>query len=148
MYSLAIRISSPSMSLIVYLDTKGELIDRVNIPVGNSTRIAISLRDGTTKRTSWKANTIYCHALTGKHIWDFKNENVLRKPMGIALDKNRNVYVTGYETNNVVLLSPDGKNCRQIVDGLNRPCSLRINIDRNELLVCNKNGPAFLFSLN
>jgi hypothetical protein len=148
MNSLAIRISSPSMSRIVYLDTKGKLIDRVNIPVGNSKRIAISLRDGTTKCTSWKANTIYCHTLTGKHIWDFKNENVLRKPMGIALDKNRNVYVTGYETNNVVVLSPDGKNCRQIVDGLNRPCSLRINIDRSELLACNEDGKAFVFSLN
>jgi len=148
MHSLAIRTSSPSMSHIVYLDTKGELIDRVNIPVGNSTRIAISLRDGTTKCTSWKANEIYCHTLTGKHIWVFRNENVLRKPMGIALDKNRNVYVTGYETNNVVVLSPEGQNCRQIVEGLNRPCSLRINIDRNELLACNEDGKAFVFSLN
>jgi len=32
-------------------------------------------------------------------------------------------------------------------DGLDEPHSLRINIDRNELLVCNKRGPAFLFSL-
>ena len=76
--------------------------------------------------------------------------NVLRKPAGIALDQNSNVFVAGNGTNNVVVLSPDGKNCRQILtkdDGLNEPCSLRINIDRSELLVCNKNGPAFLFSL-
>jgi DNA-binding beta-propeller fold protein YncE len=61
------------------------------------------------------------------------------------------VYVAGYETNNVVVLSPDGKNCREILtqrNGLNKPYSLRINIDRNELLVCNNNGPAFLFSLH
>jgi hypothetical protein len=41
--------------------------------------------------------------------------------VGIALDKNRNVYVAGKGTNNVVVLSPDGKNCRQILtqsDGL------------------------------
>jgi sugar lactone lactonase YvrE len=31
--------------------------------------------------------------------------------MGIALDKNRNVYVAGKGTNNVVVLSPDGINC-------------------------------------
>jgi sugar lactone lactonase YvrE len=71
--------------------------------------------------------------------------------MGIALDKNRNVYVAGKGTNNVVVLSPDGKNCRQILtqsDGLNKPYSLRTNIDRNELLVCNKNGSAFVFSLH
>jgi hypothetical protein len=53
------------------------------------------------------------------------------------------VFVAGNGTNNVVVLSPDGKNCRQILtkdDGLNEPCSLRINIERSELLVCNKNG--------
>jgi DNA-binding beta-propeller fold protein YncE len=71
--------------------------------------------------------------------------------MGIALDKNRNTYVAGKGTNNVVILSPDGTNCTQILtesDGLNEPYSLRINIDRNELLVCNETGPAFLFSLH
>jgi DNA-binding beta-propeller fold protein YncE len=78
------------------------------------------------------------------------DENVIREPIGVALDKNRNVYVAGNGTNNVVVLSPDGKNCRQILtksDGLDEPSSLRINIDRSELLVCNKNGPAFLLSL-
>jgi hypothetical protein len=41
--------------------------------------------------------------------------------------------VAGRETNNVVVLSPDGENCREIVsnsEGLNKPYSLRINIDR------------------
>jgi outer membrane protein assembly factor BamB len=146
---LAIRVIQPQSSHIVYLDPKGKLIDRVNIPGEYSTNI--SLRDDTIKCTDWKTNTIYCYTLTGQQIWAFKGENVIREPMGIALDKNRNVYVAGKGTNNVVVLSPDGKNCREILtqsDGLNKPYSLRINIDRNELLVCNKNGPAFVFSLH
>jgi hypothetical protein len=60
----------------------------------------------------------------------YMTEHVLRKPVGIALDKHRNVYVAGYETNNVILVSPSGKNCRQIltkIDGLNEPYSLLIN---------------------
>ena len=59
--------------------------------------------------------------------------------------------VINYETNNVVVLSSEGENCRQILtksDGLDKPYSLRINIDRSELLVCNENGLAFLFSLH
>jgi sugar lactone lactonase YvrE len=40
---------------------------------------------------------------------------MLMHPRGIALDKNKNVYVAGRETQNVVVLSPDGKNCRQIL---------------------------------
>jgi hypothetical protein len=51
-----------------------------------------------------------CYTLTGQWIWTFKNENVLRKPVGIALDKSRNVYVAGKGTNNVVVVSPGGKN--------------------------------------
>jgi len=150
MNRLAIRVIPTSTSChIVYLDPKGKLIERVNIPGENTTNI--SLRDDTIKCTDWDTNTIYCYTLTGQHIWTFKNENVLRAPVGIALDKHRNVYVAGYITNNVVVLSPDGKNCRQILtksDGLNEPWSLRINIDRNDLLVCNNNGPAFVFSLH
>jgi outer membrane protein assembly factor BamB len=122
MNRLAIReIQLPTSNHIVYLDPKGELIDRVNIPSRNSTHI--SLRDDTIKCTDWNANAIYCYTLTGQEIWTFKDENVLRKPVGIALDKNRNIYVAGKYTNNVVALSPDGKNCRQILtqsDGLNK----------------------------
>jgi outer membrane protein assembly factor BamB len=147
---LAIRaIQDSTSSHIVYLDPTGKLIERVNIPSANSTHI--SLRDDTIKCTDWKTNTIYCYTLTGQQMWAFKDENVLRAPIGIALDKNRNVYVAGRETNNVVVLSPDGENCREIVsnsEGLNKPYSLRINIDRSELLVCNLRGPAFVFSLH
>jgi hypothetical protein len=32
-------------------------------------------------------------------MWTFKDENVLREPKGIALDQNKNVYVSGYKTN-------------------------------------------------
>jgi outer membrane protein assembly factor BamB len=90
------------------------------IPGRNSARM--SLRDDTIKCTDWRTNTFYCYTLTGQQIWTFKDENVLRVPRGIALDKNKTVYVVGRETQNVVVLSPDGKNCRQILaksDGLN-----------------------------
>ena len=149
MNRLAIRaIPKYTHSHIVYLDSKGKWIDRINILGSNSTRI--SLRDDTIKFADWKTNTIYCYTLTGQQIWTFKDKNVLREPKGIALDKNTNVYVAGYKTNNVVVLSPDGTNCTQILtksDGLNGPFLLIINFERNELLVCNLSGPAFLFSL-
>jgi hypothetical protein len=32
--------------------------------------------------------------------------------MGIAFDKHRNIYVAGKGANNIVVLSPEGKNCR------------------------------------
>jgi hypothetical protein len=84
-------------SHIVYLDPKGQFIERVNISNGNSKNIA--LRDGTIK--CMDRSTICCFTLTGQKIWEFKDESVLRTPNGIALDKNRNVYVAGVETNNL-----------------------------------------------
>ena len=62
MNHLAIRvIQPPTSSHIVYLDPKGKLIDRVNIPGMNST--SISLRDDTINCTDSLTNTIYCHKL-------------------------------------------------------------------------------------
>jgi sugar lactone lactonase YvrE len=74
-------------------------------------------------------------SLTGQHIWTFKDENVIREPIGIALDKNRNVYVAGYETNNVVVLSPEGKNCREILTQRNG-----LTVNRIGFPVCMLNG--------
>jgi hypothetical protein len=108
MNRLAIRVMQrPTPSHIVYLDDKGKLIDRVNIPGENSTNI--SLRDDIIKCTDWKTNTIYCYTLTGQEMWAFKDEHVLQAPRGIVLDKNRNIYVAGSQTNNVVVLSPAEK---------------------------------------
>jgi len=113
MNRLAIRaLQLRTSSHIVYLDPRGELIYQINIPGEHSSNIL--LRDGTVKCTDWDTNTIYCYPLTGQQNWTFKDENVLREPRGVALDKNRNVYVVGYKTDNVVVLSPDGTNCRQI----------------------------------
>ena len=82
---LAIRVIQPKSSRIVYLDPKGKLIDRINIPSENS--LSISLCEDTIKCKDWKTNAIYCYTLTGQEIWTFKDENVSRKPVGIALDK-------------------------------------------------------------
>jgi outer membrane protein assembly factor BamB len=109
MNRLAIRaIPAYTSSRIVNLDPEGKFIDRVNIPGWTSTHI--SLRDGTIKCTDCKTNSIYCYTLTGEEIWTFNNQHVLQQPVGIALDKNKNAYVAGKGTNNVVILSPDGMN--------------------------------------
>jgi hypothetical protein len=89
-------------------------------------------------------------------LWN-KLHQVRKKNQNIAIPNNfyfsYNVHNFNINTTigNVVVVSPGGKNCSEILaqrDGLNKPYSLRINIDRNELLVCNKNGPAFVFCLH
>ena len=65
--------------------------------------------------TSTNTNTVTCCDLHGKTQWEFKGERVLQGPLGISVDNDGNVYVVGYESNNVVVISPDGQRHRQLL---------------------------------
>jgi WD40 repeat protein len=58
--------------------------------------------------TNTKNHTVTCCDLHGTTQWEFKGERRLQGPRGISLDNDGNVYVVGYESNNVVAISPDG----------------------------------------
>lgn len=66
--------------------------------------------------------------------------SILDHPQGITVDNNRNVFVVGVNTCNVVVISPDGKQCRHILtkeDGLDRPAAIFFDNMRKQLLVTN-----------
>jgi DNA-binding beta-propeller fold protein YncE len=53
--------------------------------------------------------------------WEFKNERVLKCPLGISVDNDGNLYVACHDSINVVVISPDGQRHRQLLsskDGL------------------------------
>ena len=91
----------------------------------------------------------YCD-LHGTTQWEFKDERLLQYPLGISVDNDGNVYVVGYDSNNVVVISPDGKRHRQLLsskDGLEKPRVLDYDRSTNRLLVVNYNSTAFLFEV-
>jgi DNA-binding beta-propeller fold protein YncE len=60
------------------------------------------------------------------------------------------VYVVGYSSNNVVVISPDGQRHRQLLsseDGLVKPRVLDYDNSTNRLLVPNNRTTAFLFDV-
>ena len=66
-------------------------------------------------------HTVTCCDLHGTTQWEFKDTRVLQFPLGISVDNDGNVYVVGYTSNNVVVISPDGQCHRQLLsskDGL------------------------------
>ncbi|XP_052065914.1 uncharacterized protein LOC127705624 [Mytilus californianus] len=95
-------------------------------------------------------NTVICYNLQGKVQWTFHNESVLRNPRGIDVDNDGNVYVAGYRSNNVVVISPDGQRHREVCtarDGLIDPFTLHYSGPTNQLLVANFNkNKSFLFN--
>ncbi|XP_071123313.1 uncharacterized protein [Mytilus edulis] len=77
--------------------------------------------------SSFKYHTVVCCDMQGVKQWEFKNENVLKNPFGISADNAGNVYVVGFHSNNVVVISPDGQTHRKLLtkrDGLYYPCSI------------------------
>ena len=91
--------------------------------------------------TNHTTHKVTCCAMNGKGQWEFYDTNVLLTPLGITTDNDNNIYVVGWRSNNVVVISPDGQNYRVLLsgrDGVNMP--LRIPCDRasNQLLLINE----------
>jgi len=100
--------------------------------------------------TNIRTNSVTCCDLHGTIQWEFKDTRVLRGSVGITVDNDGNVYVVGYFSDNVVVISPDGQRHRQLLssnDGLKKPRVLDYDKSRNILLVVNDSSTAFLFDV-
>jgi sugar lactone lactonase YvrE len=100
--------------------------------------------------TNINTDTVTCCDLHGTTQWEFKDTRVLHYPYSISVDNDGNVYVVGYDSNNVVVISPDGQRHRQLWssnDGLKKPRVLEYDRSTNRLLVVNDNSTAFLFDV-
>jgi hypothetical protein len=38
-------------------------------------------------------HSVTCYAIYGEKLWEFRDESVLRTPVGVAVDNNCNIYV-------------------------------------------------------
>ncbi|XP_063399731.1 uncharacterized protein LOC134684375 [Mytilus trossulus] len=97
-----------------------------------------------------KAKTVSCCDINGKAIWTFEDENILRRPRGIAVDNSGNVYVTCSMLHRVVVLSPDGLQNRQVLshdDGLKSPIAIHFDRKNNRLLVANENFTVMVYEV-
>ena len=101
--------------------------------------------------TNYISNTVSCHKINGDKLWEFQDVAIIRNPLGIAVDRDLNVYVASRDTNGVVVISPDGKRCRTVLgvsDGINKPYAIYFDELKNNLVVCNLCGTAFLYNVD
>jgi WD40 repeat protein len=100
--------------------------------------------------TNYSKHTVTCCDLHGITQWKFNDKRVLQCPRGMSVDSDGYVYVVGYTSNNVVVISPDGKRHMQLLsskDGLVKPTVLEYDKSTNRLLVVNECEYAFLFDV-
>ncbi|XP_052065266.1 uncharacterized protein LOC127705046 isoform X2 [Mytilus californianus] len=101
--------------------------------------------------TNPNKNTVSCCLYSGTQVWEFKDKSVLDLPKGISVDNNGNVFVNGCSSKNVVVISPDGKQCKEIlnrIDGLNTPLGNFFDKDRKQLLVANATQFANVYNIS
>jgi DNA-binding beta-propeller fold protein YncE len=102
-------------------------------------------------QTNHVNNSVTCYTINGDKLWEFKDESVLGEPVGVAVDNNCNIYVTSYNYNKLIVLSPDGKQWRQLLDqndGLIVPYGIYIDRTTNNILISNYNASAFLYHIS
>jgi DNA-binding beta-propeller fold protein YncE len=100
--------------------------------------------------TNYIKHTVTCCDLHGTTQWEFKSKRFLQELGGISVDNDGNVYVVGYKSNNVVVISSDGQRHIQLLsskDGLVKPYVLDYDKSTNMLLVVNEHITAFLFDV-
>ncbi|XP_071121275.1 uncharacterized protein [Mytilus edulis] len=101
--------------------------------------------------SSYKYHTVVCCDLQGAKQWTFKNENILKNPLGISADNAGNVYVGGRGSHNVVVISPDGQTHSELLtkrDGLDSPSSVNFRKETSQLLVTNDYQKAYLYNVS
>ncbi|XP_071148846.1 uncharacterized protein [Mytilus edulis] len=100
--------------------------------------------------TNWREDSVVCYDFSGQVQWKYVDSKLLRKPFGITLDANSNVYVACFDSNNVVVISPDGKQAKELIgasDGLANPRALFFHKTKHLLLVANYNNGALVYDV-
>jgi hypothetical protein len=102
-------------------------------------------------QTNLVNNSVTCYTINGEKLWQFNDASVLRQPVGVAVDNNCNIYVTSFYYSNVIVLSPDGKQWRQLLDqndGMSGPYGISIDKTTNNILITNYYGSALMYHIS
>jgi hypothetical protein len=101
--------------------------------------------------TNSMRSEVVCCDINGTILWTFTDKSVLKTPRAITVDNYGTVYVIDANPVNVIVISPDGKEHRQLLskaDRLNNPRALHYDRQTKQLLVANANTSAFIYSVD
>ncbi|CAC5400131.1 unnamed protein product [Mytilus coruscus] len=130
----------------VFLTQKGKVISKIE-NIGPKMPY-VAMANKTICMAKWDENEVQCRDFTGKKVWVYKKESVLKTPNGVCTDRDGNVFVAGSKTNNVIVISADGKQSKELLKGqIIFPIAIDFDKEVRNLLVCSATGNAKLFAV-
>lgn len=121
---------------IQVLDLKGKKLKALPVEVTRETFMT-----GNLKRlyyTHYTTHTVHCTTFEHEQVYKF-NHDELNFPQALSVDEEGHVFVSGFISNTLLCISPDGQH-RQVLlrqsDGLNSPTAVSFDQKRKVLLVC------------
>lgn len=128
------------------IDLSGKVQQTVTIEGSNMPYVSVSQDKLYSAR--WDTGEIFCYDLQGKTNWKFENKSLVNPPNGITTDIEGNAYVTGSFSNNVIFISSDGKETKEIIsstENLKNPIAIDYDKKTDRLLVSVASGLGCLF---
>ncbi|CAC5399927.1 unnamed protein product [Mytilus coruscus] len=119
------------------------LVEVGRIPVRMESAPYLSYCDEKIYFSQREQNTVYCYNMKGNLIWKFKDKDI-RGPHGTAIDTYGNLFVSGFYSNSISVISPNGKHSRNVLnltDVLSNPSSIHFNYCLKQLKIssnCNR----------
>jgi DNA-binding beta-propeller fold protein YncE len=74
--------------------------------------------------------------MNGQQIWSFENTSLLRSPRGVVVNNEGFVFVSGEQSGNIVVISPDGNAAKEVYR-ISSPRAMCYDAYANAILVCN-----------
>ncbi|XP_052073658.1 uncharacterized protein LOC127711596 [Mytilus californianus] len=137
-------------STIHCVEMTDDLVRISSVPVNTNSVAFLSVHGDRLYYANYDNHTVYCSEKNGEELWSFKNE-IMKFPIGITTDQYGNTYVACTQSNNVLVISADGKKYKELLnafDGLVNPRAIFYEKSDNRLLVCNnENGQALLCTI-
>ncbi|VDI09059.1 tripartite motif-containing protein 2/3 [Mytilus galloprovincialis] len=128
------------------IDLSGKVQQTVTIEGSNMPYVSVSQDKLYSAR--WDTGEIFCFDLQGKTNWKLEYKSLVNPPNGITTDSEGNAYVTGSFSNNVIFISSDGKETKEIIsssENLKNPIAIDYDKKTDRLLVSVASGLGCLF---
>ncbi|CAC5383543.1 unnamed protein product [Mytilus coruscus] len=144
---LIFTVKEKGIRKINLCDYKSKYIYRNNISWGSY----ITSFGGNLCFTNRELHTVTLVDSAQNIIWTFSDKTVLQEPYGVTSDNYGNIYVAGYQSNNVVKISNDGKSGVEVIKhGSIINCHLRaisyVEQDK-QLMVSSEEGTVFVYDI-